>query len=1663
MTFVTRDWLLVGVVVSLCLIFVYAQNELQVGYAVVTPGGGAAPVGTALFSFSDPSGTLLWEAGVAAVEPIASGRIFVERSATTRTAIALANASNQPASGTLVLRNSAGAEVARTPLALGPHQHRARFIDELFEGLPPGLTSGSLTFTSDQKVAALTLRENKNERDEALYATLPVIDLAAAVSSASIVFPQIAVGAGYSTQIILVNRSSQPVAGRIRLVRSDGSPLLLGGVSELSYAIAGDGTYRTELSSPSDVQVGYAVVTLETGSTIPSGSAIFQIKRNERVVSEAGVAAQPATTRARIFVDRARTETGVALASRGNPATSVTFELLDRHGVSLATTTQPLPAGGHVARFVFELFAGLPEGFTGLLEISSPVPIIPITLKLTTNSRGDTILTTLPVGDLTRPASTALQVFPQIAVGAGFATRLLLINPDRTLSLVGVLDLFQSSGAALTLPLAGQTASQFAYNISAGSARQFRPGNSATPQQIILDLFGPAQGEIAVNAGSALQLAPTVIDSSGDARDDLAFSYSSLSTEVATISAGGRVEGRAPGFSTLTVSSGAAVATVTLTVARITSGAAGAFEIAGIAQDRARRVYLTSSRDHTILLAQDITKTPERYAGVHQTLGLRNDARLSSRFSSPAFLNYDQVEGSLYVSDRGNNVIRRVRPGPTGQVETLAGSTSLNRPEGIALDNRGYLWVADSGSHTLKRIHLVTGAVETIAGQSGSSGLVDGTASQARFNAPAGIALEIEPLARQLERERTGAPPPPVSIIVADSGNGRLRRVRENGQVETLDGSAASAGQLVSRSRSSVAGGPRLGPRAVALSFSSPTGVAIDPLGNIYVTEPNSNEVKTVLQTGQVVAAAQSGTFKGPRGIAVAQSGRVLVAETDRSGQEISYGEPVISSITPDRINNQGGAVVTIVGKNFAPDTLVIAAGVQIPGASLNIKDTQTISFSVPALPSGRNTVTVHNRGGLAQTSLLVEPAQLAGLSLGRITTVAGGTTFAGEGTAAVSGSLALPTSASLDAAGNLFIADTANNRVRKVNPITGIMTTVAGSGAFGFEGDQGPAAAAALAFPQGVVADAAGNVFIADWANSRIRRVDAKTGVVATVAGNGTSGFSGDNGAALSASLNLPEGIALDAAGNLLIADTANFRIRRVDGATGIITTVAGNGQSAYAGDGGPATSAALGRPAGVAVDRAGNILIADSASSRIRKVDAATRVITSVAGNGQKSYSGDNGLATVASIDSPQDVAVDAAGNMFIADTGNHRTRRVDAGSGIITTLAGYGQALFAGDSGPATGAALAAPYGVAIDASGNVIVVDTANNRIRKIDGSTRVITTVAGNGQAGFLGDNGPAWAAALINPSGIGLDSTGNLFVADTVNHRIRRKDVGTGVMTTVAGSNQSGLGGDNGPATAAGLVFPRAVTVDSARNLFVADTGSHRIRKVSAAGGIISTVAGNGQRGFSGDIGLATQAALSSPWAVAVDGAGNLFIADRDNHRIRKVAVATGIITTVAGNGNNAYSGDNGPATAASIAQPQGVAVDSAGNLFIADTGNNRIRKVNLANGTITTVAGNGQLDFYGAGGPATAAALAQPFMVAVDSAGNLFISAANRVHRVDAATGILTTVVGNGEFGFSGDNGPATSASLGAAFGVALDAAGNLYISEQFSNRVRAVRGPVR
>lgn len=846
----------------------------------------------------------------------------------------------------------------------------------------------------------------------------------------------------------------------------------------------------------------------------------------------------------------------------------------------------------------------------------------------------------------------------------------------------------------------------------------------------------------------------------------------------------------------------------------------------------------------------------------------------------------------------------------------------------------------------------------------------------------------------------------------------------------------------------------------------------------------------------------------------------------------------------------------------FAPvPTFSLAAGVY-PGAQ-----TVTISDSVPGATIYYTTNGLQPTVASAQytgpitvssSETLVATAIASGYSMSNaasaqylittastpfIYTVAGNDSFGytGDGGPATFADLNYPLGFVRDSSGNIYIADTYNNLVRKVAAGTGIISTYAGNGTAGYSGDGGPATSAELSLPYALALDSAGNLYISDEINDVIRKVASATGIITTYAGNGQGAYGGDNGPATNAALALPEGLAVDASGNLFIADMVNNRIRRVTASSGIITTVAGTGATGYSGDGGPATSAQLFFPSGVAVDSAGNLYIADTRNNVIRKVSASNQNISTVAGDGYGAtnftggYTGDGGPATSAELYHPDAVAVDGSGNLYIADTYNQVIREAAAGSGVISTIAGNGPSGYCnalgGDGGPALSATLCYPSDLQVDVAGNVYVADTSDSRIRlvtapqvpptattasptfsvspgayaspqtvtasdatpgasiyltlngsapssarpayngpiNVSGSVTItavavasghlpsattsatytitsppastIATVAGTGNFAATVAGTPAASADLPALGGIAVDSAGDIYFSEPYYNSVWEMSANTGNIEAVAGTGfAGGYSGDGGPATSAQLNSPSGLALDSAGNLYIADTVNNVIREVAAKTGIITTFA----RG------------LIFPSDVALDSAGNLYIADTGHAEIKMVSASTGSIAVVAGNGNFGSSGDGGPATSATLNQPNSIASDSVGNLYISTEG--RIRKVTASTGIITTIAGNGNEGYSGDVTPATKAEI-EAGKIAVDQAGNIyFANWPNGVREISAGTGIITTVAGNGYSLYGGDGGSATIAGISSPQGIAFDSAGNLYIADAGDFRIREV-----
>ena len=595
----------------------------------------------------------------------------------------------------------------------------------------------------------------------------------------------------------------------------------------------------------------------------------------------------------------------------------------------------------------------------------------------------------------------------------------------------------------------------------------------------------------------------------------------------------------------------------------------------------------------------------------------------------------------------------------------------------------------------------------------------------------------------------------------------------------------------------------------------------------------------------------------------------------------------------------------------------------------------------------------------------------------------------------------------------------------------------MAGSGAFGSA--NGTGTAASFFYPSGVAVDGTGNVYVADTNNFKIRKITA-AGVVTTFAGNAAAGSA--DGIGTAATFSSPIGVAVDPAGNVYVADLNNNLIRKITVA-GLVSTVKGNTTSGSAD--GKGTTASSYYPSGVAFDAAGNVYVASGIGHKIQKITSSGAVTTLA---GSETIGSADGTGTTAGFNYPSGVAVDGSGNVYLADKGNHKIRKITS-AGIVTTLAG--STVIGSADGTGSAATFNGPTGLVVDTAGNVYVADALNNNIRKIT-SSGIVTTIAGNGIAGSF--NAIGIAASFNDPSGITIDAAGNLYVADTGNNKIR-KITAAGAVTTLAGSGTAGS--DNGTGTTASFNYPFGLTVDSTGNVYVADYWGNLIRKITSAG-VVSTFAGSGFIGSADDSG--TFASFSSPSGVAVDGTGTVYVADRTNDKVRKITSA-GVVTTLAR--NVSINSADGIGTAALFNSPSGIAVDGEGNLYVADTHNQKIRKISPA-GIVTTLAGSGSYCMGPNGGPitladgtGTSARFNSPFGIAVDGQGNVYVADTwgNQIRKI-TPTGDVTTLAGSGVKGSA--DGIGTAATFNYPYGVAVDILGNVYVGDTGNYKIRKI-----
>ncbi|OJJ16180.1 hypothetical protein BKI52_36050 [marine bacterium AO1-C] len=588
---------------------------------------------------------------------------------------------------------------------------------------------------------------------------------------------------------------------------------------------------------------------------------------------------------------------------------------------------------------------------------------------------------------------------------------------------------------------------------------------------------------------------------------------------------------------------------------------------------------------------------------------------------------------------------------------------------------------------------------------------------------------------------------------------------------------------------------------------------------------------------------------------------------------------------------------------------------------------------------------------------------------------------------------------------------------------------------------DGQPALQVPIMLAGGLHIDANGNIAYGENANFRLRQLNATSGVINTIAGNGAR-LSAFTGIPLNSNAGFITEIEEDASGRLFFISEAIYRL-----------DVTNNQLIRYD------VSQSLGDMNDFVIAPNGNMFIVDETNRTIVRYDTVSKVATVVAGTGSSGTSPDGLNALSTSFNLITHVALAANGDLYIADANGHTIRKVRASDNIVETVAGTGTGGYSGDGGQANAAQINRPQDMIFDASGDLLFCDSQNNCIRKIDISTGIITTIAGTpGTQGAVTEGAVATATTIGFCTELAFNAAGELHILDQTNGKILKINA-SNIITTVAGNGQRLYGGDGAKAVDGRLGLPEGIAVDSKGNVYIADVYNNRIRLVNNNDSL-STFAGTGDAGQSGDGGAFTAANTGSPHGLFLDETRNLlYFSSSQGHYVRKIDLSSGIISTVAGDGNQGFAGDGGVGTAAQLSVPLGMTVDASGNLYIADLENNRVRKVDFATGVITTVAGDGTTNNTGDGGQATVAGVFGPRDVLIDRNGKLLITCQTQIRSVNLTTGVITTIAGTNTAGYSGDGGPATSAQLSdIIYGITEDDAGNLYVADQFNYCVRKI-----
>lgn len=1157
-----------------------------------------------------------------------------------------------------------------------------------------------------------------------------------------------------------------------------------------------------------------------------------------------------------------------------------------------------------------------------------------------------------------------------------------------------------------------------------------------------------------VNEGNRIKL--SVIDSNGNPINN-GIIWQSGSPDVASIDpTSGEIIGVKSGFATITAIRDAESTSTFVTVSKIRKST-GAKIPGDTKTDNGGSVYISDPMQDIILKVENsLNAKVKTFAGKPKVAGNRNGMAKEALFAGPTAIGVDNsANGGLYIADTLNHCIRKI--GFNQQVETILGKNapglsnfaadgqidiekvSLNSPRGVVADNGGNFFIADTDNHSIYYVDISKNRVNIVAGEPGQSGKQDGLERTARFKRPSAMALSSDGRL----------------LTVADEDNNRIRLIELSrnsngdlvGSVSTL---SANSTQTLTNKPSDQ--------EITEVEFDKPQSVGIDGLGNIYVVDNRNVQliVRPLGKSPELFELAQPNVSFN-RAVSLAVKGTetfVLDANTNDSEalKVISVGAPEILSIEPSVINIGQTTELIVRGKNFAPDTQIVFGAKPLAITSIKAEEIR-LQLPVQNLP-GLATLSVLTRGGVAQKEInaITKPANM--LALGEITTVAGGSIFLGNGGDANLANLRFPVKTIVDSSGNLFISDQSTRTVRRVDKQTKIITTIAGGGD---STSDNVLATTALIRPSSIAIDKSGDLFIVD-SLSVIKKVNMLTGVITRVAGSFGKGFRGDGGRAIDAGFSSISDIAFDAKGNLLVLEPT--RLRFIDNSTslGIVSTIAGTGRSEFGGDGGQAVNASFMFATSLAVDNKGSIFIADFLGNRIRRINK-KGIIDTVAGNGlapvsTNPFDRDGKKATNISFFSPSNIAVDLQGNLFVQDNGSFSgfidvISRVNLKTQIINT-----QKI----DGKESNGQIVRPLGskLSTDGLGNLFFTSAEYN-VFQLNTKSNVATKVAGNTKFNLFGDNNLAVFAALGAIADVVSDSSGNLYIADSINGRVRRIDSSTGVITSFIGKDGAPSMGNNGSAMLDDVtISPKALTANG-NSLLIADFQQNTwfIRQVDLTRNVITTIAGKASNDFS-DGKPALETSFNSISSLLVDNQGNIYLLD--DNKLRFIDAKTSLVSTLATL--------NIPGVL-----PNNLLMDKDGNMLVSFFGSldsasdigGGVLRFDLQTKKFSLFAGGKGISFDGEKGLAVDASLGYVESITLDAVGNLFVGAYTpviteigvlkknpRIWKVDRQTGIISTLIDSRDGVYSGDGGTIINSSLADCSKVLVDIKGNLLVANR-------------